>query len=124
MDEDQNEEDGRDDEAPSILDRKLRPRPAGSMPWYYDSRGGQISIVGSLTQERIAEDGTCCVSTSVGSTRGGMHDQAKETVSARYRRHARECLEIANKVKSDEVRACLIEMARVWVQLAEQRENI
>ena len=53
---------------------------------------------------------------------GGMHDQAVETVSARYRRHA--CLEIANKVQSDEVRTCLIEMARVWVRLAEQREEL
>ena len=55
---------------------------------------------------------------------GGMHDQAVETVSARYRRHARECLEIANKVQSDEVRTCLNEMARVWVRLAEQREEL
>ena len=53
-----------------------------------------------------------------------MHYQAEETVSARYRRHARECLEIANKVQSDEVRASLIEMARVWVQLPEQREKV
>lgn len=82
-------------------------------------------MVGSLTQERITEDGTCCASTGVGSTHGGMHDQAEEeAVSARYRRHARECLGIANKVQSDEVRACLIEMARVWIQLAEQRENV
>ena len=42
-----------------------------------------------------------------------MHDRAEETVSALYRRHARECLEIANKVQSDEVRACLMEMALV-----------
>jgi hypothetical protein len=53
-----------------------------------------------------------------------MHDQREETVSARYRRYARECLEIANKVQSDEARTCLIEMARVWIQLAEQREKI
>jgi hypothetical protein len=52
-----------------------------------------------------------------------MTDQAQETVSARYRRHARKCLEIANQVQSDEVRACLIEMARVWASLAEQREQ-
>ena len=58
------------------------------------------------------------------SGRGRMHDQAEETVSALYRRHARECLEIANKVQSDEVRACLMEMALVWVQLAEQREEM
>jgi hypothetical protein len=53
-----------------------------------------------------------------------MNDQAQETVSARYRRHAQKCLKIANKVQSDEVRACLIEMARVWARLAEQRENV
>ena len=53
-----------------------------------------------------------------------MQSQTVETVSARYRRRARECLEIANKVQSDEVRACLMEMALVWVQLAEQREEM
>jgi hypothetical protein len=53
----------------------------------------------------------------------GMQDQFQETVSARYRRHARECLEIANKVQSDEVRWCLIEMARVWASLAEQKQE-
>lgn len=53
-----------------------------------------------------------------------MQTQTQETVSDRYRRHARECLEIANKVQSDELRPCLIEMERVWIQLAGQREKI
>jgi hypothetical protein len=53
-----------------------------------------------------------------------MQSQTVETVSARYRRRARECLEIANKVQSDEVRPCLIEMARVWILLAAQREEV
>jgi hypothetical protein len=73
--------------------------------------------------EQIVADETYGVSISVRSARGGMTDQAQETVSARYRRHAQKCLEIANQVQSDEVRACLIEMARVWANLAEQREQ-
>jgi hypothetical protein len=32
-------------------------------------------------------------------------------------------LEIAKKVKTDEARRCLIEMARVWGYLAEEREE-
>jgi hypothetical protein len=52
-----------------------------------------------------------------------MQDRFQEAESARYRRLARECLEIAKKVQTDEVRTCLIEMARVWARLAKQREE-
>jgi len=58
------------------------------------------------------------------SERGGMQDQRQGAASARYRRLARECLEIAKKVQSEEARLCLLEMARVWARLAEERQEL
>jgi len=49
----------------------------------------------------------------------------KESVSAHYRRLAEQCLEIAPTIQDEESRAALIEMARVWMRLAETyRESI
>jgi len=52
-----------------------------------------------------------------------MQDQYQESKNARYRRLARECLEIAKKVQTEEVRRSLIEMAWVWGYLAEESER-
>src|SRR5262245_10057753 len=43
----------------------------------------------------------------------------KESVRAHYRRLAEQCLEIAPTIQDEESRAALIEMARVWMRLAE-----
>jgi hypothetical protein len=41
---------------------------------------------------------------------------------AEYRRLARECLEMARTVTTENARAALIEMAQVWQRLAEEQE--
>lgn len=43
----------------------------------------------------------------------------KESVSAHYRRLAEQCLEIVPTIQDQESRAALVEMARVWMRLAE-----
>jgi hypothetical protein len=43
----------------------------------------------------------------------------KEAPSARYRRLAQECLEVAHTVKHEETRATLTQMAQIWLRLAE-----
>jgi hypothetical protein len=47
----------------------------------------------------------------------------RELPAARYRRLARECLEMARTISMNaDSRAALIEMAQVWTRLAEQQE--
>ena len=41
---------------------------------------------------------------------------------AEYRRLARECLEMARTVTTENARAALIEMVQVWQRLAEEQE--
>ena len=43
----------------------------------------------------------------------------KEAPSARYRRLAQECLEVAHTMKHEETRATLTQMAQIWLRLAE-----
>jgi hypothetical protein len=38
-----------------------------------------------------------------------------------YRRLAQECLEMSRTIASEETRASLVEMAQVWLRLAEER---
>ena len=40
----------------------------------------------------------------------------------RYRRFARECLDMANEATDHRVQALMIHMAQVWVRLAQQHE--
>jgi hypothetical protein len=42
---------------------------------------------------------------------------------ARYRRRARECLEIAPTIQDQDARAALIDMARIWLRLAATYAN-
>ena len=49
-----------------------------------------------------------------------MQDQSHLIKSAPYRRLARECLEIARTIQSDESRFALVEMAKSWFRLAEE----
>ena len=42
---------------------------------------------------------------------------------ARHRRRARDCLEIARTVASEEARATLVEMAQIWMRLAGTEEG-
>ena len=42
---------------------------------------------------------------------------------ARYRRRARDCLEMARTVASEEARATLVEMAQIWMRLAGTEEG-
>ena len=44
-------------------------------------------------------------------------------VVARYRQHAANCLDLAQQVMDAKVRLALIDMAQVWVTLAEQTEK-
>jgi hypothetical protein len=49
-----------------------------------------------------------------------MRDRSnKESADEQYRRLAQECLEMAPSIEDQEGRAALIEMARVWLRLAE-----
>jgi hypothetical protein len=43
--------------------------------------------------------------------------------SDEYRRYAEECLMLANVLHSPEARSVLLQMARVWFRLADQREG-
>jgi hypothetical protein len=47
------------------------------------------------------------------------HRRSKESAVEQYRRLAQECLEMAASVQDGEGREALIEMARVWMRLAE-----
>jgi hypothetical protein len=40
-----------------------------------------------------------------------------------YRRLAHECIETAGTVSTQQARATLVQMAEVWLRLAEQQEN-
>jgi hypothetical protein len=42
---------------------------------------------------------------------------------ARYRRRARDCLEMARTVASEEARATLVEIAQIWMRLAGTEEG-
>jgi len=42
---------------------------------------------------------------------------------ARYRRLARDCLEMARTVASEQTRATLVEMAQIWMRLAGTEEG-
>ena len=46
-----------------------------------------------------------------------------ESPAARYRRLARECLEMARTITSCKRRATLIEMAQVWQRLADEKNG-
>jgi hypothetical protein len=45
-----------------------------------------------------------------------------ESLAARYRRLARECIVIANTITTEQARAALVEMAQVWTRLAESHD--
>jgi len=45
------------------------------------------------------------------------------TLVARYRQYAANCLNVAKEVGDPNVRASLVDMAQVWVTLAEQTET-
>jgi hypothetical protein len=50
----------------------------------------------------------------------GMHDRpSKESAGEQYRRLAQACLEIVPSIQDGGGREALIEMARVWLRLAE-----
>jgi hypothetical protein len=46
-----------------------------------------------------------------------------ESSRARYRRLARECLEVANSFPRGDQRDVLLQMAQVWQRLAQQYDN-
>ncbi len=48
--------------------------------------------------------------------------QSDEPPSERYRRLARECLEMARTTATSDTRPTLIEMAQVWLRLAEEQD--
>jgi hypothetical protein len=48
--------------------------------------------------------------------------QDKESPAARYRRLAQECLATANTTANVRARASLIQMAQVWLRLAEEQD--
>ena len=50
-----------------------------------------------------------------------MPDHPKESASARYRRLAGECWEIAHTFAAGERRTVLLQMAQVWQRLANER---
>jgi len=52
-----------------------------------------------------------------------MPDRSKESVGEHFRRLAQECLEMVPTIEDEESRASLIEMARVWIRLAESYED-
>jgi hypothetical protein len=39
-----------------------------------------------------------------------------------YRRHAKECLDMPNTVQDPKTRASLLQMAQVWLRLAQQHD--
>jgi hypothetical protein len=45
-----------------------------------------------------------------------------ESPAPRYRRLARECIEMANTIATEQTRAALVEMAQVWRRLAESHD--
>jgi len=46
-----------------------------------------------------------------------------ESKSERYRRLAQECLEAARTVQSEQLRLALIEMAQVWMRVADEKQK-
>jgi hypothetical protein len=50
-----------------------------------------------------------------------MPDLPKESASARYRRLAQECLEVARTFPDGERRTVLLQMAQVWLRLAQEQ---
>jgi hypothetical protein len=52
-----------------------------------------------------------------------MPDLPKESASARYRRLAQESLEIARTFPDGERRTVLLQMAQVWLRLAQEQEG-
>jgi len=50
-----------------------------------------------------------------------MPDHPEESTSARYRRLARECWEIAHTFSAGERRTVLLQMAQVWQRLAQEQ---
>jgi len=52
-----------------------------------------------------------------------MPDHPKESASARYRRLAGECWEIAHTFPAGERRTVLLQMAQVWQRLSEEQKT-
>jgi hypothetical protein len=52
-----------------------------------------------------------------------MPDLPKESASARYRRLAQECLEVARTFPDGERRTVLLQMAQVWLRLAQEQSG-
>jgi predicted nucleotidyltransferase component of viral defense system len=50
-----------------------------------------------------------------------MLDQ--ESPATRYRRLARDCLDLVSTVATEQTRVALIEMAQIWTRLAESHET-
>jgi hypothetical protein len=46
-----------------------------------------------------------------------------ENRASEYRRLARDCLQVAKTVSTEEARLALVEMARVWSRLADEQET-
>ena len=53
-----------------------------------------------------------------------MPDHPKESASARYRRLAGECWEIAHTFPAGELRTVLLQMAQVWQRLANEQRHV
>jgi hypothetical protein len=53
-----------------------------------------------------------------------MLNHPKESTSARYRRLAGECLEIAHNFPAGERRTVLLQMAQVWQRLANEQRRV
>ena len=53
-----------------------------------------------------------------------MPDHPKESASARYRRLAGECWEIAHTFPAGERRTVLLQMAQVWQRLANEQRYV
>jgi len=45
------------------------------------------------------------------------------TIVTRYRQYAANCLNVAKQVSDPKVRSSLVDMAQVWITLAEQTED-
>jgi hypothetical protein len=44
-------------------------------------------------------------------------------IAERYRRYAANCLKIAEQIRDQTIKGSLLDMAQVWVKLAEQAER-
>lgn len=95
---------------PSHLIRLQRASPASIGLVGYDDSAGQnreVNPMGtSLSSPRLSDDG-----------------EAVASKSEQYRRYALECLEIARSTHDERTQASLLQMAQVWLRLAQEAER-